>query len=74
MLPNSFFELPFKDQKEILYRLNSKELAELHEQTDNYITANGNNDVLQWLLDKTFSLSYLRGLEEENPSLSLVGF
>ena len=74
MLPNSFFELPFKDQKKVLYRLNSKELAELHEQTDNYITANGNNDGLQWLLDKTFSLSYLRGLEEENPSLSLVGF
>lgn len=74
MLPNSFFELPFKDQKEILYRLNSKELTELHEQVDVYIAANGNNDILQWLLDKTFSLSYLRGLEEENPSLSLVGF
>ena len=57
MLPNSFFELPFKDQKEVLYRLNSKELAELHEQVDDYITANGNSDVLQWLLDKTFSLS-----------------
>nr|DAK36351.1 MAG TPA: ECSIT protein-like protein [Caudoviricetes sp.] len=74
MLPNNFFELSFKDQKEILYRLNSKELAELHEQTDKYIVANGNSDVLQWLLDKTFSLSYLRGLEEENPSLSLVEF
>lgn len=74
MLPDSFFELPFKDQKEIIYRLNSKELAELHEQTDRYIIANGNSDTLQWLLDKTFSLSYLRGLEEENPSLSLVGF
>lgn len=74
MLPNSFFELPFKDQKEILYRLNSNELTELHEQVDDYIKTNGNNDVLQWLLDKTFSLSYLRGLEEENSSLSLVGF
>ena len=74
MLPNSFFELPLKDQKEIIYRLNSKQLTELHEQVDNYITTNGNNDILQWLLDKTFSLSYLCGLEEENPSLSLVGF
>ena len=74
MLPNSFFELPFKDQKKVLYRLNSKELIGLHEQIDAYIKANGNNDVLQYLLDKTFSLSYLRGLEEEKPSLSLVGF
>ena len=74
MLLNSFFELPLKDQKEIIYSLNSKQLAELHEQIDNYIAASGNNDGLQWLLDKTFSLSYLRGLEEENPSLSLVGF
>ena len=69
---SDFFSLPFKDQRALLYKLNSKELTELHEEVDNYIIAHGNNDNLQYLLDKTFSLGYLRGIEEENPGYSLV--
>lgn len=69
---SDFFSLPFKDQRALLYKLNSKELTELREEVDNYIIAHGNNDNLQYLLDKTFSLGYLRGIEEENPGYSLV--
>lgn len=72
MTTENFFTLPFSEQKKLVYTLNSAELTKLHEEVSDYIEANGNNDRLQWLLDKTFSVSYLRGIEENNPGLSLV--
>lgn len=69
---NIFFALPFETQMKIVYSMDSKELTELHEQVDKYIVENGINDTLRYLLDKTFSISYLRGIEEENPGYSLI--
>ena len=73
MTVENILALPFKEQKELIFSMTSEELTKLHEEVSNYIEANGNNDTLQWLLDKTFEIGYLRGQEEENPGLSLVG-
>ena len=42
-----------------------KELTKLYEDVENYITANGNNYTLQWLLDKTFNIGYINGRKEK---------
>ena len=55
----------FKEKENILLAMNSEELTKLYEDVDNYITANGNNYTLQWLLDKTFNIGYINGKKEE---------
>ena len=73
-IDKDFFTLSFKEQGKIVYSSTSSELIKLHELVQNYIDENGNNDKLQWLLDKTFEVSCLRHIEEENPGYSCVGF
>jgi hypothetical protein len=45
--------------------MSSEELTKLYEDVDNYITANGNNYTLQWLLDKSFNIGYINGKKEK---------
>lgn len=73
-LINDFFTAPRSVMVRVMKKLNSQDLTELHDLTQEYIDKNGNNDTLQWLLDKTFEVSYLRGIEENNPGYSCVGF
>lgn len=74
MTVENILALSFRGKKEALSSMNSEELTELHDEVSDYITKNGNNDTLQWLLDKTFEVSYLRGIEEKNPGYSCVGY
>lgn len=55
----------FREKENILLAMNSEELTKLYEDVDNYITANGNNYTLQWLLDKSFNIGYINGKKEE---------
>ena len=73
-LINDFFKSPRSVMVRVMKKLNSQDLTKLHDLTQKYIDENGNNDTLQWLLDKTFEVSYLRGIEEKNPGYSCVGF
>ena len=73
-LIKNFFTAPRSVMVRVVKKLNSQDLTELHDLTQDYITENGNNDNLQWLLDKTFEIGYLRGIEEDNPGHSCVGF
>lgn len=74
MTVENILALSFRGKKEALSFMNSEELTKLHDEVSDYITANGNNDILQWLLDKTFEVGYLRGIEEDNPGCSCVGY
>lgn len=73
-LINDFFKSSRSDMIRVISKLNSQDLTELHDLTQKYIDENGNNDNLQWLLDKTFEIGYLRGIEEDNLGYSCVGF
>ena len=73
-LINDFFTAPRSVMVRVMKKLNSQDLTELHDLTQEYIDKNGNNDTLQWLLDKTFEVSYFRGIEENNPGYSCVGY
>lgn len=55
----------FREKEAVLLAMNSEELTKLYEDVDNYITANGNNYTLQWLLDKSFNIGYINGKKEE---------
>ena len=55
----------FKEKETALLAMNSEELTKLYEDVDNYITANGNNYTLQWLLDKSFNIGYINGKKEK---------
>ena len=55
----------FREKETALLAMNSEELTKLYEDVDNYITANGNNYTLQWLLDKTFDIGYINGKKEK---------
>lgn len=55
----------FREKETVLLAMNSEELTKLYEDVDNYITANGNNYTLQWLLDKTFNIGYINGKKEK---------
>ena len=55
----------FREKEAVLLAMNSEELTKLYEDVDNYITANGNNYTLQWLLDKTFNIGYINGKKEK---------
>ena len=55
----------FKEKENILLAMSSEELTKLYEDVDNYITANGNNYTLQWLLDKSFNIGYINGKKEK---------
>ena len=55
----------FREKETILLAMSSEELTKLYEDVDNYITANGNNYTLQWLLDKTFNIGYINGRKEK---------
>ena len=55
----------FKEKENILLAMSSEELTKLYEDVDNYITANGNNYTLQWLLDKSFNIGYINGRKEK---------
>ena len=55
----------FKEKETVLLAMSSEELTKLYEDIDNYITANGNNYTLQWLLDKTFNIGYINGRKEK---------
>lgn len=55
----------FREKEAVLLAMNSEELTKLYEDVDNYITANGNNYTLQWLLDKTFNIGYINGKKED---------
>ena len=55
----------FKEKETVLLTMSSDKLTKLYEDVDNYITANGNNYTLQWLLDKTFHIGYINGRKEK---------
>lgn len=55
----------FREKEDALLKMSSEELTKLYEEVDNYITANGNNYTLQWLLDKSFNIGYINGKKEE---------
>lgn len=55
----------FKEKESVLLSMSSEELTKLYEEVDNYITANGNNYTLQWLLDKSFNIGYINGKKEQ---------
>lgn len=55
----------FREKEAVLLAMNSEELTELYEEVDNYISVNGNNYTLQWLLDKTFNIGYINGKKED---------
>lgn len=55
----------FWEKENVLLAMSSEELTKLYEEVDNYITANGNNYTLQWLLDKTFNIGYINGKKEQ---------
>lgn len=55
----------FREKEAVLLAMNSEELTKLYEDVDNYITANGNNYTLQWLLDKSFNIGYINGCKEK---------
>lgn len=55
----------FKEKENILLAMSSEELTKLYEDVDNYITANGNNYTLQWLLDKSFNIGCINGKKEK---------
>lgn len=55
----------FREKENILLAMSSEELTKLYEDVDNYIEANGNNYILQWLLDKTFNIGYINGCKEK---------
>lgn len=55
----------FREKETALLAMNSEELTKLYEDVDNYITENGNNYALQWLLDKTFNIGYINGKKEK---------
>ena len=55
----------FREKESALLKMSSEELIKLYEEGDNYITANGNNYTLQWLLDKTFNIGYINGKKED---------
>lgn len=55
----------FREKESALLKMSSEELIKLYEEVDNYITANGNNYTLQWLLDKTFNIGYINGKKED---------
>lgn len=74
MTVENILALSFREQKELILSMNSEELTNLHEEVSDYIAENGNSDVLQWLLDKTFEVSYLRGIEEKNKGYNCVGY
>lgn len=66
MKVENILELPsFREKEAVLLAMNSEELTKLYEDVDNYITANGNNYTLQWLLDKTFNIGYINGKKEK---------
>lgn len=66
MKVENILELPsFREKEAVLLAMNSEELTKLYEDVDNYITANGNNYTLQWLLDKSFNIGYINGKKEE---------
>lgn len=55
----------FREKEDALLKMSSEELTKLYEEVDNYISVNGNNYILQWLLDKTFNIGYINGKKEE---------
>lgn len=55
----------FREKENILLAMSSEELTKLYEDIDNYITANGNNYTLQWLLDKSFNIGCINGKKEK---------
>lgn len=55
----------FREKEAVLLAMSSEELTRLYEDVDNYITTNGNNYTLQWLLDKTFHIGYINGKKEK---------
>ena len=55
----------FKEKENILLAMSSEELTKFYEDVDNYITANGNNYTLQWLLDKSFNIGCINGKKEK---------
>lgn len=55
----------FREKENVLLAMSSEELTKLYEEVDDYITANGNNYTLQWLLDKTFNIGYINGKKEK---------
>lgn len=55
----------FREKEAVLLAMNSEELTKVYEDVDNYITANGNNYTLQWLLDKSFNIGYINGKKEK---------
>lgn len=55
----------FREKEDALLKMSSEELTKLYEEVDNYITVNGNNYTLQWLLDKTFNIGYINGKKED---------
>ena len=66
MTVENILALPsFREKETALLAMSSEELTKLYEDVDNYIEANGNNDVLQWLLDKSFNIGYINGQNEE---------
>ena len=55
----------FREKETVLLAMSSEELTKLYDDVDNYISANGNNYTLQWLLDKTFHIGYINGRKEK---------
>ena len=55
----------FREKEDALLKMSSEELTKLYEEVDNYISVNGNNYTLQWLLDKTFNIGYINGKKEQ---------
>ena len=62
-----FIKLPYDKQDKILYKHNSKELAEFRKLVKDHIKINGGNDTLQHLSDVIFSLILIHSSEEEDP-------
>lgn len=66
MTVENILALPsFREKETVLLAMSSEELTKLYEDVGNYITANGNNYTLQWLLDKTFHIGYINGKKEQ---------
>ena len=55
----------FREKEDALLKMSSEELTKFYEEVDNYISVNGNNYTLQWLLDKTFNIGYINGKKED---------
>ena len=71
-LLEQFLKLSLKRKTKMLCKLNSEELAGLHELLHNYVKINGINVGLQRWPGIIFELEQLRDIEKQNPGLILI--